>query len=280
MLDKRFGTVRPHRGDGLGHPLQPAGHGGDAEGSPAMSTGGIHFTYAPRTPALAAMHMVGKMFPRATAPRRIVPHATSALYKGSRGSRNSLRVGPWPQRPHFQRLLHLPCAGTEARMRSLNQSLAKGWQQLGPALPALCRCRDHRTAAWPPVAAFAVPGVGRHGARAADRHAEPRDDRGARRSRLARRAHGVAALVFAPFRALIGFKSDTHRSVLGWRRVPYIWFGTMMQFGGFAILPFALLVLTGERMAPPVRPDRCGAGFPAGGCRHPYHADGGTCAGQ
>ena len=53
-------------------------------------------------------------------------------------------------------------------------------------------------------------------------------------------------IVFAPFRALIGFKSDTHRSVLGWRRVPYIWFGTMMQFGGFAILPFALLVLTGE----------------------------------
>jgi BCD family chlorophyll transporter-like MFS transporter len=53
-------------------------------------------------------------------------------------------------------------------------------------------------------------------------------------------------IVFAPFRALIGFKSDTHRSVLGWRRVPYIWFGMMMQFGGFAILPFALLVLTGE----------------------------------
>lgn len=53
-------------------------------------------------------------------------------------------------------------------------------------------------------------------------------------------------IVFAPFRALIGFKSDTHKSVLGWRRVPYIWFGTMMQFGGFAILPFALLVLTGN----------------------------------
>jgi BCD family chlorophyll transporter-like MFS transporter len=29
-------------------------------------------------------------------------------------------------------------------------------------------------------------------------------------------------LVFAPFRALIGFKSDNHRSALGWRRVPYI----------------------------------------------------------
>ncbi|WP_086608759.1 BCD family MFS transporter [Erythrobacter donghaensis] len=50
-------------------------------------------------------------------------------------------------------------------------------------------------------------------------------------------------LLAAPFRALIGHKSDTHRSVLGWRRVPYIWFGTMMQFGGLAIMPFALLLL-------------------------------------
>ena len=57
-------------------------------------------------------------------------------------------------------------------------------------------------------------------------------------------------LVFAPFRALIGFKSDTHRSVLGWRRVPYIWFGTMLQFGGFAIMPFALLVLSGDGNGP------------------------------
>lgn len=50
-------------------------------------------------------------------------------------------------------------------------------------------------------------------------------------------------LLVAPFRALIGHKSDTHRSVLGWRRVPYIWFGTMIQFGGLAIMPFALLLL-------------------------------------
>lgn len=51
-------------------------------------------------------------------------------------------------------------------------------------------------------------------------------------------------IVFAPLRALIGFRSDWHKSAFGWRRVPYIWFGTMMQFGGFAIMPFALLVLT------------------------------------
>ncbi len=52
-------------------------------------------------------------------------------------------------------------------------------------------------------------------------------------------------LVFAPFRALIGFRSDNHRSALGWRRVPYIWMGTLVQFGGLAIMPFALLVLSG-----------------------------------
>ncbi|HMS80513.1 MAG TPA: PucC family protein, partial [Burkholderiaceae bacterium] len=61
----------------------------------------------------------------------------------------------------------------------------------------------------------------------------------------------VAALValpilVAPFRALVGFRSDTHRSVLGWRRVPYIWLGTWMQFGGLAIMPFALILLSGD----------------------------------
>ncbi|SIS80827.1 PucC family protein [Phaeovulum vinaykumarii] len=56
-------------------------------------------------------------------------------------------------------------------------------------------------------------------------------------------------LLFAPFRALIGFKSDTHVSALGWRRVPYIWKGTLLQWGGFAIMPFALLVLSGKDYA-------------------------------
>jgi BCD family chlorophyll transporter-like MFS transporter len=52
-------------------------------------------------------------------------------------------------------------------------------------------------------------------------------------------------LLAAPFRAIIGFKSDNHQSALGWRRVPFIWMGTLLQFGGFAIMPFALLVLSG-----------------------------------
>ncbi|MFM9768073.1 PucC family protein, partial [Streptomyces scabiei] len=50
-------------------------------------------------------------------------------------------------------------------------------------------------------------------------------------------------LIFAPFRAVIGFKSDAHRSELGWKRVPFMFRGAMIQFGGLAIMPFALLVL-------------------------------------
>src|ERR1700685_4386716 len=57
-------------------------------------------------------------------------------------------------------------------------------------------------------------------------------------------------LLVAPFRALGGFRSDTHRSVLGWRRVPFIWLGTMLQFGGLAIMPFALLILSGDTTGP------------------------------
>jgi len=58
-------------------------------------------------------------------------------------------------------------------------------------------------------------------------------------------------LLFAPFRALIGFRSDTHRSYLGWRRTPYIWFGSLLQFGGLAIMPFALIVLSGDTHGSP-----------------------------
>ncbi len=61
----------------------------------------------------------------------------------------------------------------------------------------------------------------------------------------------VAAMIalpvlFAPFRALIGYRSDTYKCVLGWRRVPFLFRGSMLQFGGLAIMPFALLVLAGE----------------------------------
>ncbi len=57
-------------------------------------------------------------------------------------------------------------------------------------------------------------------------------------------------IVVAPLRALIGFRSDHHRSAIGWRRVPYIWMGAMLQFAGLAIMPFALLLLSGDGNAP------------------------------
>ncbi|MEN0002373.1 MAG: MFS transporter, partial [Pseudomonadota bacterium] len=54
----------------------------------------------------------------------------------------------------------------------------------------------------------------------------------------------------APFRLLMGYRSDTYQSLLGWRRVPYIWLGTLLQFGGLAIMPFALLVLQSQTVGP------------------------------
>ncbi len=51
-------------------------------------------------------------------------------------------------------------------------------------------------------------------------------------------------LVFAPLRALIGYRSDTHPSALGLKRIPYLWMGTLLLFGGLAIMPFALLLLS------------------------------------
>jgi len=57
-------------------------------------------------------------------------------------------------------------------------------------------------------------------------------------------------VLYAPFRALVGFRSDHHRAALGWRRVPFIWRGTMIQFGGLAIMPWALLVSPAEATPP------------------------------
>ena len=59
-------------------------------------------------------------------------------------------------------------------------------------------------------------------------------------------------MLLAPMRALIGFRSDTHKSFLGWRRVPYMWFGALLTFGGLSIMPFALINLTPETQVHPI----------------------------
>ncbi|WP_371060812.1 PucC family protein [Rhodosalinus sp. 5P4] len=58
-------------------------------------------------------------------------------------------------------------------------------------------------------------------------------------------------VLIAPFRALLGFRSDNHRSALGWKRVPYLWFGSLWQMGGLAVMPFAILVLGGQQAVGP-----------------------------
>ncbi|MGC6391419.1 MAG: PucC family protein [Alphaproteobacteria bacterium] len=58
-------------------------------------------------------------------------------------------------------------------------------------------------------------------------------------------------VLIAPFRALLGFRSDNHRSAIGWKRIPYLWFGSLWQFGGLAIMPMGLLVLSGDQSVGP-----------------------------
>jgi BCD family chlorophyll transporter-like MFS transporter len=54
------------------------------------------------------------------------------------------------------------------------------------------------------------------------------------------RAAGAGRAVPGAARLPVGHAPLCHRLEA---RVPYMWFGSLWQFGGFAIMPFALLVL-------------------------------------
>jgi MFS transporter, BCD family, chlorophyll transporter len=58
-------------------------------------------------------------------------------------------------------------------------------------------------------------------------------------------------VLVAPFRAFLGHRSDTHKSAIGWKRIPYMWFGSLWQMGGLAVMPFALIVLSGDQTTGP-----------------------------
>jgi len=58
-------------------------------------------------------------------------------------------------------------------------------------------------------------------------------------------------VLIAPFRALLGFRSDTYKSAIGWKRAPYLWFGSLWQMGGLAIMPFSLFLLSGDQTIGP-----------------------------
>ncbi len=59
-------------------------------------------------------------------------------------------------------------------------------------------------------------------------------------------------VLVAPFRTILGFHSDTYRSAIGWKRIPYLWFGSLWQMGGLAVMPFALIVLSGDQVHGPL----------------------------
>jgi MFS transporter, BCD family, chlorophyll transporter len=65
----------------------------------------------------------------------------------------------------------------------------------------------------------------------------------------------------APFRAMLGHRSDHHRSHIGWKRIPYLWFGSLWQMGGLAIMPFALIVLSGDQTYGPAWAGKALAGI-------------------
>ncbi|MFQ6546636.1 MFS transporter [Aestuariibius sp. 2305UL40-4] len=66
-------------------------------------------------------------------------------------------------------------------------------------------------------------------------------------------------VLVAPFRAILGFRSDTYRSAIGWKRIPYLWFGSLWLFGGLAIMPMALIVLSGDHATGPAWAGEVGA---------------------
>ena len=50
-------------------------------------------------------------------------------------------------------------------------------------------------------------------------------------------------LFVAPVRALMGIRSDGEQKSYGYRRLPYVWIGSMMIFASLSSAPFALLLL-------------------------------------
>ena len=58
-------------------------------------------------------------------------------------------------------------------------------------------------------------------------------------------------VLIAPLRTFYGHKSDTYKSFIGWKRIPYMWFGSLFQFGGLAIMPFSIIILSGDQTAGP-----------------------------
>ena len=58
-------------------------------------------------------------------------------------------------------------------------------------------------------------------------------------------------VLIAPFRAFLGFRSDTYKSGHRLAARAYLWFGSLWQMGGLAVMPFALILLSGDQFHGP-----------------------------
>ena len=149
------------------------------------------FTFAPRTPALS-VDACGRPAVPARRPRAgdrtgsAADHAAPDRQPILPAGRRTAPIGS-PAASIFPRRWR-----SSASERDRNKARAD-LDACRHAVHAVRRRRDAGTAAGAAAAAVAVPGLGRAGRGAADRHAQPRHDRGAWRAGLAGRGDDLAA---------------------------------------------------------------------------------------
>eukprot|EP01031_Cornospumella_fuschlensis_P018484 gene18484-22622_t len=163
-----------------------------------------------------AFWTLGKAFPRADRSPTMVPHAFDTLHKATGGRLRQI------ERKHIQQLGPgwLPFADAASEGLPLGQLLRLGLFQVSVGMATVLLLGTLNRVM---IVELSVPAM-------------------------------IVALMIAlpvlsaPFRALLGFRSDTHRSAIGWKRIPYLWFGSLWQMGGFAIMPFAPILLGGDQV--------------------------------
>jgi hypothetical protein len=165
----------------------------------------VLFTFAPHSPSLAVAHAMGRLFPRTDRSPQLSPTRKSTLHVYiERAVRAPL--APGPHAACFQWFLHLASLGVEAHMKlafrppAWMQSIMVQYVPFADAASAEPAFGTH-------VSLGHVPTLHRLDHGLVGGHFEPRDDCGVASTRSWWVAISVALpLVFAPLRALIGYR--------------------------------------------------------------------------
>ena len=246
----RAWRVRSRGLDGRAHPLREERRGSRAGFARRAHErfDHLHLRAAHAVPRRDAF--VGKIFPRSDRSPAIQPVAPAALERAIASSAGPRALGSGAQRSREARLLHFARHGVEAAMMLAHPSVVKLWTRVSTRLLPFA---DVASAELPlarllRLSLFQVTVGMAMALMVGTLNRVMIVELGVRASIVALAI--ATPLIISPMRALIGFKSDHHRSAFGWRRVPYLWFGTLVQFGGLSIMPFALLLLTGDHDGP------------------------------